>query len=101
MARRLRVLGPANDKGVPEEELVLARLVQNAKGRGLKACQHTAALYTNGGRKTHVCALGAACLHPNVAVSGSAVVRGNDDLEPLSDDLTSWTIGAAFQDAMR
>jgi hypothetical protein len=108
MSRRLKnkPLGPSNDVAVPEEEFVLAKMLQSAKTRGLKACTGEYYKYNETSQETEACcALGAWRLdEPDIGTPYPYLIRGNDGWETESVDalcLTGYSIGAAFQDAMR
>ena len=71
---KTKTFGTANDSGVPEVEFNLAKIVQNAKARGLTWTKETAYRFSNG-KATHdcdfvdgiakCCAVGAAWLEPD------------------------------------
>lgn len=103
MGRNKGSLGPANDD-VPEDEIILAKLIQNVKAVGGKSCRGA---WSNG--KGGYCAVGARNLFgddvPNI---DWGAVRGNDALDtedppPAADYsyLRNWNVGAAYEQALR
>lgn len=109
--RKTKSLGPANDRGVPRDELILARLIQNAAARGLKSCR--GAYYKNeddvdvcARDATRCCAMGAAMLTPKLCPPTAIIIgndaKGNNPTPEIADDkwLSAYTIGAAFYEAL-
>jgi hypothetical protein len=109
MAKRVKVYGPANDN-VPEEELFLAAIIQNAKAFGMKPTKGAFARYENGraldlglSGAAKVCALGAHMLAPTSYAQPMGVVAGNDGAEWETNDpgiVAGFAVGRAFQLAM-
>jgi hypothetical protein len=76
-------LGPANDDGVPDDEIAVAKLVQNAKARGLGWCKGALYRDVDGASLDFIdsdtvscCAVGASYLesdtdHIDIRVSGN------------------------------
>ena len=118
-------LPKANDKGTPKDELLLAKLIQNAAGNGLASTRGTRFVskdgnnlsprHENAGRyvmwrkappnATGCCALGAGQLRPMINL-GEDVVGGNDTTDTgtfgwINADPKWLTIGAAFEQALR
>lgn len=122
--KRVSSLGPAKDEGVPEDEMVLAQLIQNASARGLKGCKYARFKGEAGDIEykplpwdqvgtretpppgtTQCCALGAQELSPPVS-KPITLCAGNDMDEDqrmfgTAKDMRSLNIGAAFEQAMR
>jgi hypothetical protein len=123
----VKTFGESND-AVPEDEMELAKLLQNAGAFGLKSCRGT--LYKGGTMSGHdvtlhgppaeayaCCAIGASMLASDTVSSGGGrhYADGNDATthEPAPDkpdwltdwdhakDLRRWNIGAAFEIAAR
>ena len=111
----------ANDKGVPEDEILLAKLIQNASSRGFKSTRYL--LYDGnpdysqpyqcapGNLTTACCVIGAAQLShdthevlpwghrvTDAAIKGNNFEDGQDGLEA---DPSLFTVGAAFEQALR
>lgn len=113
MARKVKVLGPANDM-IPEEEFILAKWVQNAAARGLRPTKKVSYRDRNGkplddGHRKEIqdrvyacCALGARDLEPDTEDTFIlGVVEGNDGMDCPYGLETGYTIGQAFQHALR
>lgn len=93
--------GRSNDEG-REDEIVLAKMLQSARARGLRP--HTGWFYDDFAKPTKCCALGAWKLDEDIGslpYSFSAVSAGNDDRNATFVNHTGYAIGAAFQEAMR
>lgn len=115
MAKKLKVLGPANDRRVPRDEITLAKLVQNAKALGLK---HTSGAFfrnaddqweDNADFAVACCAIGASKLSPDTERSPHlglpGIVTGNDHTDDATYTITEdyargFTLGRAFREAM-
>jgi hypothetical protein len=109
MGKKVKVLGTANDTGVPGVEFDLAKIVQNAKARGLKWTSNANYRGKNG-RSTDnsnfavfACAMGASLLEEDTA--GIAIAAGaNDfpkDYEHFSELTESQALGIGYRLAMR
>lgn len=95
-------------EGVPEDEIVLAKMIQSAKARGLKPT--CGAFYRDAGgswtnnpsEAVECCAVGAWMLDEG-SDAPLNVVHGNDGIivPDLGANFSGLSIGAAFQDAMR
>lgn len=116
MSKKIQTYGPANDEGVPEEELLLAALIQNAGSRGLRSCR--GGYFKRGNKQlinekgaTTCCALGAARIAYHGFLVPMGIPEGNDgstvdghswmNPEAREKMLTGYTVGAAFYQAMR
>ena len=105
MAKRVKVLGPANDAGC-EADIVLAKMLQSAEARGLKPMQgnYTDAYFQPNREPTACCALGAWNFDEAgesalpYGIDGLEIVNGNDGDDGIGG--MSYAIGAAFQEAM-
>lgn len=109
--------GPSND-AIPEEEFVLAQLIQSAKARDLKLSkgaffrkgkQAVASYIPADGTFDACCAMGAARLDGGTPVPYTGVVQGNDGKWAKDDELwltgsstaeTGYTLGRCFANAM-
>lgn len=85
---------------IEQAERTLAKLVQNAKARGLGWCSQGSYDY-DGDKLVRCCARGAAYLSPQVALGFDAML-GNDDPTsvPIRNLTIDFDIGAAFRDVM-
>lgn len=109
----LKKLGQANDH-IPHEELILAKLIQNAGAFGMRSTR--GALYRNKHRRSLMdserhkavacCAMGALSLFQNdlntSALTGS-IINGNDssDSDYYSNGGTGYDVGRCFYLARR
>jgi hypothetical protein len=76
---KVKSLGKANDAGVPEVEINAAKLVQNAKSKGLMWCAGHYFLGGNGGAVA-CCAVGAAHISEDTrGISLSVAVNDQGD----------------------
>lgn len=116
MANKKTKLGPANDKDVPEDEIHLAMLIQNASSRGMHSIQGrsyngSASRNADGTYEPYFgvngcCALGAFCLEPDTRAALDSfgypnLTVGNDYLDGEGRGFNFPTIGAAFEQALR
>lgn len=83
MSKKVKTYGPANDKDVPEVEFEVAKLVQNAKSRGLEWC----------GGAYYKDAAGLSVFYPENAVACCAVGAAR-----LSPDLWYMQLSSAAND---
>jgi hypothetical protein len=98
---------------VPEEELFLAKIIQNAAARGLSAI--TGDLYADDcgrgrghyeeGSTAGCCAVGAARLEYDThggdgGSRNSGLVSGNDGMSDAGENSNWYTVGMCFQDAL-
>ena len=107
---KIKTYGPSNDE-VPEEELFLAAIIQNAKAFDMKPTKGANWRDANGRADppreevAKVCAIGARDLfHPPWGAYGYGVVSGNDDKNDDENDesfCTGYTVGQSFQHAMK
>lgn len=107
--KRVKVLGPSNDTGVPEVEFNLAKIVQNAKAHGLKWTKHT--LYrTKGnhrpteyvGNAVSCCALGASLLANDTKYLSIDTAANDTDYTHITRELyDAEALGLGFRLAMR
>lgn len=99
-------LGPSNDV-IPNDEMAVAMLVQNARSRGLEWCKgklYDHLPYEQGATK-ECCAIGAAVLELDTA---NIVIdfNGNDQdkypklVKPVNEMSSAYMVGAGFRCAM-
>ncbi len=102
----------ANDKGVPADEMLLAKLIQNAASRGLKSI--VGSLYENASGQsclgsdanlTGCCAVGAAYLASDTLhytdTEYTGLVNGNDTTgELFAGNQDTFTVGQCFNEAL-
>jgi hypothetical protein len=105
--KKTKSLGKSNDRDVPHDEMALAKLLQTANRLGLRSMRW--AMYDTIGYKpkitTACCALGASALGAS-ALEFQDVSVGNDCRDELDTSgphtsLSGFTIGAAFEQALR
>lgn len=112
--KKTKSLGPSNDSGVPTDEIILAKLIQNAGSRGLVSTKDTyfaVGDLTLGSRArsrpdiTACCALGARLIDRRGIPKLNNMVSGNDATDGDSPasymNLDGWNVGAAFEQALR
>lgn len=107
---KIKTYGPSNDVGVPPGELMLAKMVQSAKARGMRPLHGPKYAMADGTYVAHYqketaeccCAYGAADLDNDVGGNFSAVIQGHerpwDPSSPFDD--AAYQAGAAFDAAM-
>ena len=100
----MKSLGPSND-AIPSDEMLLAMALQSAQARGWKACMGQYYREADGTPANVVgaescCAVGALLVDGDTKDIPPGVVSGNDGLYQY-DYESGWTLGAAFQEAMR
>lgn len=116
--KQSRSLGPANNEGVPAEELVLAEMIANAEHSELTYCTggtgvvNVEGLYVPCG--TYACAIGAYLafkpapglttndaqfphFREMASLDAKAVWRGNDGWDDEGLDLAAYDLGAAYR----
>jgi hypothetical protein len=109
MGKKVKVLGTANDTGVPGVEFDLAKIVQNAKARGLKWTKEANYRAKNGrninsaDEAVYCCAVGAARLeNDTTGINISFFANDNPSQFEHVDELNdSQIIGLGFRLAMR
>lgn len=104
--KKTRSLGPANDD-IPKDEMLLAKIVQNAKARGFGVTWGPCYIdYNEQTRKVRgpnpcCCALGAALLEDDTSQhSGLSTGHENPDLWPRAWERDYFNAGVTFADAM-
>lgn len=96
----------ANDEDVPLEEMVLAKMLQSARARGLRPIRHALYEYRGDGSTElrGCCAIGAFHLDTlGEPIHFRHISRGNDEVDYtfINLDEVGFALGAAFQSAMR
>ena len=94
----------ANNKGVPRDEMMLAKMIQNAKALGLKRTRDANYRSADGeacygfDNATSCCAIGAALI-TNLSV-GIWADDGNDGAPPDDQHLDGYDVGRSWYHAM-
>jgi hypothetical protein len=104
--RKTTGLGPSNDE-IPEDEMLLAKMVQNVLGRGMVKI-HGPTYKTEGRRKVAACALGAVDVDRRTRGMGdypwfADLARGFEnwsDLGSMEDGRCGYDAGMAYDDAI-
>ncbi len=95
---------------VPEDEMLLAKLIQNAASRGWKSTSHSSFRDSQGQGcgvldAVACCAFGASTLEPGTRDRGSTngIVAGNDSVSTdiyFTGNDSDFTVGQCFYDAL-